>query len=112
MFDNFAPKYRSYVALRTYNSGAESGRELFKSLKNIASLLVCTRKKFCGWGLWIYCERCHKWRTFRTFWPTSPRPELKPLDGSILFKFLLETRLQTQSFDTFDDLLGFRVEQL
>jgi len=43
---------------------------------------------------------------------TSPRPELKPLDGSILFKFLLETRLQTQSFDTFDDLLGFRVEQL
>jgi len=34
------------------NSGAESDRELFKGLKDAASLLLCTRKKFllgvCG----------------------------------------------------------------
>jgi len=32
------------------------------------------------------------------------------LDGSIMLKFLLETRLQFESFDTSDDLLGFRVQ--
>jgi len=34
------------------------------------------------------------------------------LGGSILLKFLLETRLQSESFDTLDDLLGFRVQKL
>jgi len=29
-----------------------------------------------------------------------------------LLKFLLETRLQSESFDTLDDLLGFRVQEL
>ena len=46
----------------------------------------------------------HKWRTFRPPLPTSPGPGPKPLDGSILLKFLLETRLQPKSFDTWDDL--------
>ena len=35
-----------------------------------------------------------------------------PLGGSISLKFLLETRLQSESFDTLDDLLGFRVQKL
>jgi len=52
------------------------------------------------------------WRTFRPPWPTSPGPGLKPLDGSISLKVLLETRLQYESFDTLDDLLGFRVQKL
>ena len=51
------------------------------------------------------------WRTFRPPWPTSPGPGLKPLDGSISLKVLLETRLQYESFDTLDDLLGFRVQK-
>jgi len=33
-------------------------------------------------------------------------------DGSILLKFLLETRLQSKSFDTLDDLLRFWVQKL
>jgi len=33
----------------------------------------------------------------------------KPLDGSILLKFLLETRLKSASFHTLDYLLGLRV---
>ena len=39
-------------------------------------------------------------------WPWAP------LGGSISLKFLLETRLQSESFDTLDDLLGFRVQKL
>jgi len=31
----------------------------------------------------------------------------KLLDVNILLKFLLETRLKSESFDTSDDLLGF-----
>ena len=40
-------------------------------------------------------------------WPTSPGPGPKVLDASILLKFLLETRLQSESFDTLDDLLAW-----
>jgi len=41
-----AKSTRSHVALRMRNSGAESGRELFKGSKDAASPLVCTEKKF------------------------------------------------------------------
>jgi len=44
------------MALHECNSGAESGRELFKGSKDTASLLVCTRKKFLVGGcgiLWM-----------------------------------------------------------
>jgi len=40
----------------------------------------------------------------------GPRP--KPLDGSISLKFLLETRLKSESFDTLIDLVGFCVQKL
>ena len=39
-------------------------------------------------------------------------PGRQPLDGSISLKFLLETRLQSKSSDTLDDLLGFQVQKL
>jgi len=45
-------------------------------------------------------------------WPILPGPGRQPLDGSILLKFLLESRLQSESFDAWDDLLGFRVQTL
>jgi len=38
------------MALRECNSGAESGRELLNGSKDMASLLVCTRKIIFGWG--------------------------------------------------------------
>jgi len=34
------------------------------------------------------------------------------LDGSISLKFILETRLQSECFDTLDDLVGLRVHKL
>jgi len=63
-------------------------------------------------GGWIFCEWHHKWKTFWPPWPTSLGPGHQLLDGSISLKFLLETRLQSKSFDTLDDLLGFRVQKL
>jgi len=38
------------VVLHTRNSGAESGRELFKGSKDVASLPVCTQKNFLVGG--------------------------------------------------------------
>ena len=104
--DSRAKTTGSHVALRAPNSGAESGRELFKGSKDTASLLVYTRKKFFGWGVRVF------WRDFRPPWLTSPDHGPNPLDGSIALKFLLQTRLQCESFDTSDDLLGFQVQKL
>jgi len=43
-------------------------------------------------------------------YPSSGTPVL---EGSILLKLLLETKLQSESSDTLDDLLvGFRVQKL
>jgi len=82
-----------------------------KESKNAASL-VCTRKKnFCLGGagcLWVTSKR----RTFRPPWPTLPGPGGQPLGGTISLKLLLETKLQSKSFHTLDDLLGFRVQKL
>ena len=69
-------------------------------------------KNFFALGVRVGCEWRHKWTTFRPPWPTLPGPGRQPLDGSISLKFLLETRLQSESFDTLDDLLGFRVQKL
>ena len=49
---------------------------------------------------------------FRPPWPTFPGPGRQPLGGSISLKFLLETRLQSEFFDTLDDLLWFQVQKL
>jgi len=50
--------------------------------------------------------------TFRLPWPTLPGPGSQLLGGSISLKFLLETRQQSESFDTLDYLLGFRDQKL
>ena len=68
-------------------------------------------KKFSLGGA-VFCESRHKWRTFRPPWPTLLGPGRQPLGGSISLKFLLETRLQSESFDNLYDLLGFRVQKL
>jgi len=39
-------------------------------------------------------------------WPTSPGLGPKLFNGSISLKFLLETRLQSESFYTLYDVLG------
>ena len=83
--------------------------DLDEASKDAASLLVCTWKKIFLLGVRVFCEWRHKRRTFR---PPLPGPGRQPLGGNILLKFLLETKLQSESFDTLDNLLGFRVQKL
>ena len=69
-------------------------------------------KKSFWFGMRIFGEWHDIWRTSRSPWPTLPDPGCQQLDGSISLKFLLETRLQSESFDTLDDWLGFWVQKL
>jgi len=46
-------------------------------------------------GKQVFCEWCHKWRTFRPPWPTSPGPWPKLLDVTISVKFLLDSMLHS-----------------
>ena len=83
-----------------------------KSLKRRGKSFSLHSKKNFLLGGAFFCEWRHKWRTFRPPWPTLSGSGRQPLGGSISLKFLLETRLQSESFDTLDDLLGFRVQKL
>jgi len=65
------------------SSSADCARELFNGSNGSASLVDCTRKKFFAWGLRVFCEWRHKWRTFRPPWPTLPGPGRQSLGGSI-----------------------------
>ena len=94
------------MALRMNISAPICSSDSAKLSKHAASLVDCTRKKFFSWGVRVGCKWRQKWRTFRPPWPTLPGPGRQPLGGSISLKFLLETRLQSESFDTLDDLLG------
>jgi len=49
---------------------------------------------------------------FWLFWLRLPGPGPKPLDGSSLLKFVLETRLESESFQTLIDFLVFWVQKL
>jgi len=99
----------THMALRGNFSGLVSGTKPV-SLRRRVSLVTCTRKKF--WlGVVDFLWR-RKWKTFRPPWPTFPGSRRQPLDGSISLKFLLETRLQCESFDSLDDLLRFQVQKL
>jgi len=62
------------VALNRNFSGPVRATHLEKVSKDTASLLVCTRKKFFAWGVRIFCEWRHKWRTLMPPWPTLPGP--------------------------------------
>jgi len=64
-------------------------------------------KKFFGWGCRFFVSHVMSGGLLGHL-----GPRLKPLHGSILLKILLETRLQSQSFDTLDDLLKFWDQKL
>jgi len=100
------------MALRWNFSGPVCSIDPVKVSKDVASLLVCTWKKIFTWGTRVFCEWHHKWRTFRLPWPTLPGPGCQLLGGDVSLKLLLDTRLQSESFDALDDLLGFRVQKL
>ena len=96
-----------HVASRGNFSSQLRSTDLVKVSKDAASLLVCTRKKFFAWGSGFFVSDVISGGLLG-----HPGPGRQPLVGSISLKFSLETRLQSESFDTLDDLLGFRVQKL
>jgi len=103
----------SHVALRGNFSGLVSATDSVKGSKDLTILVLCTQKKNflvgeCGFFVSGVISR----GLLDQLGQLHPGPGPKPLDGSISPKFLLETKLQSKSFDTLDDLLGFRVEKL
>jgi len=94
------------------SSSADCARELFKGTNRSARLLVCTQKKFFGWGWRIFCEWRHKWSSFGVILPHVASPKAQPLGQSILLKFSLETRLESKSFEPLIDFLAFLVQKL
>jgi len=69
-----------------------------------ASLVVCTRKNFFLGGCGFFVSDVISGGLFGHLGQLS--------DGSILVKFLLETKLQNMSLDTLDDLLGLQLQKL
>ena len=92
------------------SSSADCARELFKGSNRLASLLVCTWKKFFGWGVWMFCEWCHEWSSFLAIFAHVTWPRAQLLGQSISLKFSLETRLESESFEPLIDFLTFLVQ--
>jgi len=75
-------------------------------------LVDCTRKKFFGWGLRIFCDWHHKWSSFGVILGHVAWPRAQPLGQSVSLKFSLETRLESDSFEPLIDFLAFLVQKL
>jgi len=67
--DSCAKTTGSHMGLRKRNSGVESGRELFKGSKDLASHLVCTQKKFFAWGYGFFVSNVISGGLFDHFGP-------------------------------------------
>ena len=89
------------INLHHHNSLADCARELFKCSEDLASLLDCIKK--IG-RFWIFVGDIISGIGFRPFCLRLPGPQ--PLDGIFWPKFLLETRLESESFEP---LIGFLV---
>jgi len=74
--------------------------------------LSALKQIFFGLGLRIFCEWCHKWSTFVAILVHVAWPRAQPLGQSILPKFSLETRLESESFKPLINFLAFLVQKL
>jgi len=115
--DIFIPRFRPknssfWLPYQRPSSFADCARELFKSSNGSASLLVCTWKKFFDWGLWIFCDWHHKWSSFGVILAYVAWARAQPLGQSVSLKFLLETKLKSESFEPLIDFLAFLVQKL
>ena len=107
----FYPKNSSFwLPYQHHSSSAGCARELFKGLDGSASLLVCTRKNFFGWGLQIFCEWRHKWSDFGVILAHVARPRAQPLGQSVSLKFLLELGSSLSLLSLWSTFLRFWVK--
>jgi len=95
-----------------HSSLADCAKELFKPSKDSASLQVCNEKKIFGFGFHFFWEWRRKWEVFGHFWwlvsDLSPTARWKYFTEV----FMLETRLESASFDTLIYFLTFLVQKL
>jgi len=109
----FRPKKPSFrLPYQRHSSSADCARELFKGSNGSANLADCTRKKFFGWGLRIFCEWHHKWSSFGVILAHVAWPRAQPLGQSVSLKVSLETRLESESFEPLIDFLTFLDQKL
>jgi len=87
-YDIFVPKTsRCQLPYQRHSSSINCARELFRGSNGLANHLACTRKKFFGWGLQIFCEWRHKWSSFWAILAHATWPRVQPLGQSISLKF-------------------------
>jgi len=92
------PKKRFWLPYQPHSSSADCARELFKASNRSTNRLVCTLKKFFVGGCEFFCEWRHKSSSFWVILAGVARPRAQPLSQSVSHKFLLETRLESESF--------------
>jgi len=100
--------------MQLHNSVADCARELFKPSKDLVgkSLSLQWRKKFFDFGFWIFSEWRHEWSSFGVILAHVAWPRAQPLGQSVSLKFSLETRLESESFESLIDFLAFLVQKL
>ena len=98
-----------WLSYQYHSSSANCARELFKPSKDSASLRVCNEKKVFVLGFKFFCEWHHKWGRFSSILAHVAWPRAQLLVQSILLKFSLETRLESESLI---DFLAFLVQKL
>jgi len=104
----FHPKTSSFrLPYQRHSSSTDCARELFNGSNGSATLLVCTRKKIFWLGVVDFCEWHHKWSSFWVILAHVTWPRAQPLGQSISLKFLLETRLESESFELLINFLAF-----
>ena len=99
----------SPVTLQLRNLPGDCARELFKHSKDVASLRVCSAKKFFGFGFQVFYEWNQKWGRFLAVFAQVTWPWAQPQEGSISLKFLLEARLESKSLSQLSSISGSKV---
>ena len=81
------------MALRRNISTPVRVTDLVEASKDMASLVVSTRQKFFAWGYRFFASDVTSGVLLDHLGPLCLDPGRQLLDGSILLKFILETRL-------------------
>ena len=108
----FWPKNSSFwLPYQRPSSSANCARELFKGSNGSASLVDCTWKTIFWSGVGIFCDWRHKWSSLEVILAHVAWPRAQPLGQSVLLKFLLETRLESESFEPTIGFIAFLVQK-
>ena len=109
----FWPKNSSFrLPHQRHSSSADCARELFKGSNGSASLLVCTWKKIFWSGVADFMWVTYKWSSFGVILAHVAWSRAQLLGQSVSLKFLLETRLKSESFEPLINFPAFLVQKL